>query len=227
LRAAVGTSLNGVQSITFRQPHSTSGYIGDEWEDGVEYYGNTNAGSGTYINCVYAEGCRQSDAALVQLHLTRTPGVGRIARTTNNAGSRVVSSSNSFIPIGWVRGNRLPVMSFVNKIGQRSGWTVGEVYDQCYDMANWESGYGFTVNIECTTIATYVSLSGDSGAPVFQLNPYDGNSLAGMHIGSVTGFGGEIYSVFTGIVNLGLDWRIAYLNSGKDPKDQIEWRYGY
>lgn len=145
--------------------------------------------------CVYGYTlwhCRQTDVALIQ-HTDSPDSImqGYIARTTQRsigwnagAGSHIVDPSNPHFEIQGVEG--YPWMGLrVDKMGQVTGWTAGDVIHTCSLILNWASDPPFNYDhyaFLCAYGADYYAESDDSGSPVFL---WYGNyiGIAGIHAG--------------------------------------------
>ena len=118
--------------------------------------------------------CRASDAAAIDLVLSPDSiGLYQIARTTfrregtASEGSRTIDASDPYFTIE--NESHYPVMGMeLNKIGQTTGWTYGNVVTTCEEVPvtddlDPETDYIVTCGYEIDARAG----PGDSGAPVF------------------------------------------------------------
>lgn len=143
--------------VSVYQPKDTIGFsiVGVErWDPHWQYCGGFS-------------GCRLSDAAVIRYNGSPPNNFGYIARTIGRVGgpggqgSLTIESANPRIPI--VGTNSFPVAgTIVEKIGQTTGWTFGQVTNTCFPVVVSD---GFMRL--CSYQATYGSGPGDSGSPVF------------------------------------------------------------
>ncbi|HEU0013260.1 MAG TPA: hypothetical protein VFQ45_06225 [Longimicrobium sp.] len=156
--------------------------------------------------CYFFWKCRLSDAAWVSM-----PGVdagrGLIARTTSlgmlgEEGSQVINAND---PVFKIVQERTPVSGEpVEKVGARTGWTLGLIRHTCVD--SWGSD-GMAHKRGCQHYASYYAYFGDSGSPVFGLADGQTESplevhLFGIHWGRTAD---EQYSIFSPITNIKQD----------------------
>ena len=121
--------------------------------------------------------CRDSDASLVKTHwihdvgnppLPRLIALGEIGRTTERSNCSLceapitIDTINPTIRIVRTR-NSIVDGEELDKIGQRTGWTYGNVEDTCVDLDDFTG-----VRILCTGKIRFSLGRGDSGSPVFQ-----------------------------------------------------------
>ncbi|MDZ7778673.1 MAG: hypothetical protein U5R14_01900 [Gemmatimonadota bacterium] len=160
----------------------------------------------------YPDNCRNSDAAAIEL-VEDSVDFGYIARTASRAtgsaqGSKTIDSN---APRFLIEGkDAYPYMGQeVNKMGQASGWTYGDVDRTCFTATFKPSGDDITggdndFRVLCAYQADYRSQSGDSGAPVFLwAGGSAGVYLQGLNMGSNDDYGGGagkgIFSSMSGI----------------------------
>lgn len=128
--------------------------------------------------------CRNADAALIEALVPIE--LGRIARTTSSAGCEdclqplTIDHTNPFIQIR-SKGDDTYENETLQKIGQTSGWTYGNVEDTCAD--NLVNGMVF----ECTDRVDFSMHDGDSGSPVFYLRGDGAAELRGIAYGTIDG----------------------------------------
>lgn len=121
--------------------------------------------------------CRYADAAFISFSDVgadnRNYQFGPIYKTSGpNNGSTYASGYFSITDdIGWPG-----LGQSIAKIGHTSGWTTGLVVQTCVHVAE---GNGYLL---CQILAHYVSLDGDSGAPVFYQNGSSTVSLDGLKL---------------------------------------------
>lgn len=186
-------SLVRMDGTAFSQPSSSDGIIGYERYD-------RNIQQPCTDDPRYHK-CRHGDGALVILNGTRAAGVGEIART--KLGSTLIDQSNPVFYIDNLHLHRLNPPSTVYMVGQRSGLQTGRVVEpHCLDV-QVEDGAGGTIWIICEQLANYASTSGDSGAPVFELNHQGRVIVAGIHTGRWT-LGGSSVASYSSLVALGV-----------------------
>ena len=145
--------------------------------------------------------CRHSDAAVVKvdtLLTDRNVALGMIARTyglrtTVPDLSPKVDREDPTIEIVSVWGGAVK-HEMLDKVGSKTGWTRGEVFETCKDRKFEYEGVHpkiqdedhdrAKVNILCTVELDYLNWYGDSGAPVFRYYSWDGRAqLRGIHFG--------------------------------------------
>jgi hypothetical protein len=157
---------------------STSRKVGDETVDNSGY------------TCWYGH-CRWHEASGYSLVSGINAYVGKILRTEspNNGtpfggdGSRTTSSPNPYFTVYSVENGDMPEGTRVDKVGNSSGWTYGEITSTCRHV--WLDDWPADVAM-CLYEADYYSEGGDSGGPVFYI--IDGNlvKFAGIHSGEVS-----------------------------------------
>lgn len=165
--------------VHFHQPMSTGAYIGDEYSDPATF---TNASDAT---CPVGENCRWSDAAIISYPSAvapGSPGMGKIYRVADQSGSKqivgtlLVTAEDDF-----------PAENMLlDKIGQETGWSYGNVFSTCTHIKGSPSNVVFL----CQARVSGYALNGDSGAPVFQ---WGGGSTVTMH-GILRGGGASYFS---------------------------------
>lgn len=126
---------------------------------------------------IFPDLCRNSDAALIsasaQIHL------GKIARTTQSSGCDQCSApltinlNNPTFTIREASGYLFEDQT-VHKVGQTTGWTYGAVEDVCadYEVDGWVR--------QCSDRVDFSVQPGDSGSPVFSVNPDGTITLRGI-----------------------------------------------
>lgn len=219
------STTRAMDDTYFEQPRSEvfgEGGLAREAFDGREWnIGETNS----WWTCNYQDGCRHSDAVLLELFPTaeRTLAVGRIARPTAKDGSLVVNKSNPFYVTDV---NATYSLAPVHKVGITTGWTSGTIYDGDADAdISYEDGTGgLTWYINVGLIKSMGADHGDSGAPIFEYSG-SGNQVKfrGTLVGSTT-MGFTRYIVYSPLASFNADINHTY---GHLPTAQIEWRYGY
>lgn len=155
----------GEEGTKFYQPSETgTNFIGTEYSD-PDYFSVSPCPSGRL--------CRYSDSSFESYDSGVDTRDGRIARTTyrgRTTGSLVISPSDPFFLIRAEAGN--PVQSEeLNKVGQTTGWTYGDVTQTCTDTNVSLS----TITLLCQYIVDAGAGPGDSGSPVFGWH-YGGSS---------------------------------------------------
>jgi hypothetical protein len=175
-----------VDSVTFYQPTYlySGGIIGTEVVDPAPMTG---------YPCPGADPCRYSDAAAIQFAAGVSYTHNAIARTMSSgssSGSITISSSTPNFTISWV-GSWAYSGTTLQKIGQRTGWTYGNVDQVCIDftLGGWVFLCTFSVNGGVG--------AGDSGAPVFYRTTSTNVSLYGIVFAGLidpyTGLGNTYY----------------------------------
>ncbi len=129
-----------------------------------------------YGACVYAEGCRWSDAALSSFFVTDHYW-GSIAHPW--PGTLQINGHFTIDDLRWSRGNAGFV---VHKVGASTGLTQGVVVTTCADVKHAVSNIWFL----CQHLADLHATGGDSGAPILDGVDFPGDRsirLVGMLIG--------------------------------------------
>jgi hypothetical protein len=170
---------------------------------------------------------------MIELNGSRLAAVGTIARPENrNRGGQSGSGSlkiDQFDPA--IRINAVwqynHLSGTVHKVGRRTGWTYGDILDDCKDLQA-PDGLGGTVWIICAKWANLWIDGGDSGAPVFRYGTNE-IELLGVVIAYVPvdsnrdGVYDYRYGVWSSMLSYSTDHRFAY--GGESPLYDIEWRY--
>lgn len=189
------TNLFAYDGVMVPQPRFGS-RIGEEVLDPVLFSGGS-CPSGYY--------CRWSDAALVKYDdeiayelgtIVQTTGLSSITVDTANPRFFVSFSYDSWCWEQWgctVEGDS------INKVGATTGWTAGVVDGTCASVL-----HAIGVVMLCQHVATYHSLGGDSGSPVFSLDNamiFTPNYVAayGIHWGRSDVTGLRFYSPIHGV----------------------------
>jgi hypothetical protein len=125
----------------------------------------TEAHDPDWFHCNWLKKCRMTDTNIVSFVGSYSDiDHGRVARTLHSNGSKDVDQQNPYFTIAGQMPESI-VGQEVHKMGQATGWTVGEVTRTC--LTSYISHDGGTVRVNCTDEATYHRGSGDSGAPIF------------------------------------------------------------
>lgn len=217
-------SYRGVDGTDFLQPSHAGRTIASEyrdpmWRDHTEGYGsdcpNYLAGEGGNLNPADNQWyCRWSDAALGKIETGEAYNIGAIARTTyygtgSNAGSRIIDDANPQWQITHKR-DYAYVGDPVHKVGEATGWTWGEVIDDCADIFN---EYPFSTFLSCQQEVTALYANGDSGSPAFTV-PYGGSvELIGLTWGFREAWGTRP-STFIFSALLDVEWELGILDVG-------------
>jgi hypothetical protein len=167
------TVLGGVDNTLFRQP-GTGGTVGVEVID--PRFGKWRTDCPSRL-------CRESDAALVRYSSGVTFARGYIARTvTLNQGSINIHTFNPRFTLSATQSHQT-LGQWVNKVGQTTGWTRGQVNATCY-----QGRAPGTTNryLLCQYGVTANAAGGDSGAPVFWEYAYNKWALVGVLWGVTT-----------------------------------------
>lgn len=145
--------------------------VGQEFSDPP--YTPTGGGGNFSKVCPTNRRCRLSDAALFRYESRSLARVGRIAKPTDygttSAGPITIDGADPVFRI--FRAQEFPAAgTSLNKVGQTSGWTRGNVERTCIDIVYFDeldndSGMTILCQYEVGGAAT----QGDSGAPVFGL----------------------------------------------------------
>jgi hypothetical protein len=154
----------------FLDPAGTK--IGDESADPAGF--TCNYGGNTYTNL-----CRYSDAILIDVSGGFSTRRGAIARTLGSSStwvaggyhSSLLRSGDGFYGTNQ-GGGSLTQGQTLYKVGRRSGTTYGTVSYTCSDRAQ-NNFPRPNVVIKCSIEATTPSYPGDSGSPLFLLDPDD------------------------------------------------------
>ena len=110
-------------------------------------------------------------------------GIGLIGRPTQeNTSGQAYLDLDARDPYFRIIGKANPIVrQTVHKVGRTTGWTSGSVTSTCTTFVSLYAGWPA---LPCMGTASYGSAGGDSGGPVFSLNP-DGSAMAmGIHHGS-------------------------------------------
>lgn len=115
--------------------------------------------------------CRYSDAAVVRYDAVSLSRYGYIAQTAGSRRDSATIQLNPTRPEFRIRNDlfRAPVHGeTLNKIGQWTGWTVGEVTATCADLVTTaNTRQGQPIVLLCQGSVNAGTDSGDSGSPVF------------------------------------------------------------
>lgn len=152
--------------------------------------------------------CRNADASAVYVEVGVRDSLGYIARPVGPpaigrsqygtlAGSRVVDAANPVFPIT----GRASVTQGApaHKVGASTGWTRGDVDRTCVDVKVKYRTYSV---MRCQKFATYSSTGGDSGAPVFALQPDGTVLLLGIHWGETDD---RAFAIFSSLAQVEAD----------------------
>jgi hypothetical protein len=134
------------------------------------------------FHCISSLPCRRADAALIRTDPDRPDQLGRIARTRfyassvspDTLGSRQIDPNNPFFVLSGT-GSATTGM-IVYKMGVRTGWTRGIVTNTCVITTPDDRAGVYLCQIKATV---WVS-RGDSGGPLFAVNPDGTVSLLGI-----------------------------------------------
>jgi hypothetical protein len=126
---------------------------------------------------------RYSDGALALVDAGVPTRRGAIARPSarngggwsGGYGTLTINPTRSFFTVTQVEHGQV-MYAEVQKVGQTTGWTYGAIIATCVDELGTDDGVR-----RCSTHATYLGLSGDSGAPVFRWFGGDVVTLMGLH----------------------------------------------
>lgn len=146
----------GVQgTIPYQASYSGDRAIGIEIADPI--YSNSNA-----IGCPSGKVCRFSDSALFEYYPNVNVRFGRVVRTEERT-----QYGGSILRIGeFILSDAAGVVyegQTVDKVGRTTGWTYGQVYENCMDTPV----AGTNVFLICQNFATMGNQGGDSGSLIF------------------------------------------------------------
>ena len=148
--------------------------------------------------------CRMADVALHRYENSSRSQSYAIARTTffgspPDTGSKTISTSTPTFPISAEYGayNLYVGTSYVHKMGAKTGWTWGQVFDTCVNFSIFYNGAW--AGQLCQYGARFRTEGGDSGAPVFLWNIDNTAWLVGLLSSGGLGGDGLYYSYFSPI----------------------------
>ena len=143
------------------------------------------------------EACRHADAALAfptlgptDWPLGRDFARGEIGRTTERSDCVACEAAitiDTVNPVILIKGTRRSIIDeeTLDKVGQRTGWTYGDVLDTCVDQPD-SNHPTERVIILCTGVIEFAVGRGDSGSPVFQYDSTSGSAnLVGILWGGI------------------------------------------
>lgn len=170
-----------VTGLTLGQP-DLANPIGTEVYDPPLFTRAEMGNSGCPVN----RKCRFSDAALIRYSSGVPLTFGRIALAGSNTaitGALTITSESSNLS--------LFVGRQIQKMGRTSGLSSGTVTNSCVIVTEYENVNGVPTDtgrdMLCQVQATYTTLPGDSGSPVFISSPYFGTnnvSILGVNWGT-------------------------------------------
>lgn len=159
------------------------------------------------------EACRHADVALAlpilgptDEPLRRDFARGEIGRTTersNCVACEAAVTIDTVNPVIRIEGTRLSIIDgeTLDKVGQRTGWTYGDVSDTCVDHPN-SNHPTERVIILCTGVINFAVGRGDSGSPVFQYDLTSGSAnLVGILWGGINFVGPHSELASTGLIS--------------------------
>ncbi len=197
LTASHCTDIQAVVESTEHYQSTVSGgnFIGTEYKDPAFFEGGI---------CPQGRVCRYSDAAMGEYTDSTTSHDGRIARTTfrnPSSGSITIDSGNPFF---FVRSERpYPINNEeLNKVGQNTGWTYGNVTHTCSD----EPVLGTNITLLCQYRVSGGVGGGDSGSPVFSYSGKDATLF-----GILWGSAGSTVFVFSSMEKV--EWELGSLET--------------
>lgn len=125
--------------------------------------------------------CRFSDAAFFATTGVVPMQKGLIARTTYSAGpggttdgSKTIDNSNPYFIVSAIEPD-IATGWYVQKMGWVSGWTTGYINQTCSDHLMTNEKTGETVLMKCSMSSYMNTKEGDSGGPLFTLDPIAGD----------------------------------------------------
>ena len=152
--------------------------------------------------------CRYSDATFIEYNDNMNYEKGKIARVSASPAllPDTSSSATGTFPIlpnpitfsGTLNNNQLMVGQIAQKVGQKTGWTSGEIVDVCTTLRGKRTVYNGAyqaTNVAhlCTSVVDAGSSAGDSGASVW-INSGGANKIAGiLFAGGTTSLGYREY----------------------------------
>lgn len=188
----------------------------------------------TWYNCAvwpFERKCRKSDSAIVRLSLPSTDiGLYQIARTQwrsygiGSRGSIDIDQDNPYFTVGYEISN-ISTGTYLDKIGQQTGWTYGKVLSTCTVESVRKNGVKY--HITCAYRMNARTERGDSGSPVFEWNSGTDNvGLAGLVFGMTDtrkeDVGGEEVeygkAIFSSVKSIKLDH--GHMQTAPDGPDQ-------
>jgi len=174
---------------------------------GLEVVDPTSSQLGRW--CDPYDQCRLTDARFVLYDDSDWGEVGHIARTEGFR-SITIDTWHPRFEIG-VEGGWLLTGADIDKIGQSTGWTWGEVTETCVDAVGWfDEELETETVLECQTEADYGSDEGDSGAPIFTWDlSGDEVTLEGIHVGRHVA-GGVSLALFSPWTSVALELGSAF-----------------
>lgn len=160
------------------------------------FYQDTYSGSNTFLGEEYRDyqgsyNWRFSDAVIIDHSGGETRELGGILATEypgiswGNFGSiDLIPDGNDFIQFKIVS-ELYPVIPGMNlqKIGKRTGWTIGEVKDDCRIMFDVQDNW----DLHCQLVTDIYVRGGDSGSPVFYAEELDSDDEPAALVGITWG----------------------------------------
>jgi len=167
----------GDDGVLAYQPTAGSQHVATETRDptgSMCYYTGNEDWWGWYA-------CRFSDAAFFASTGLLPMQKGLIARTTYSSGpggstpgSTLIDSNNKYFIISAIESS-IATGWYVHKMGFYTGWTTGYINQTCSDHIMWNQDTGQKVLMKCSMSSYMASHEGDSGGPLFMLDPIAGD----------------------------------------------------
>jgi hypothetical protein len=211
-----------------------------QWDLDATSYFQAQPGAGRYFGYEYKDPnghscgflsvnvCRGSEASAVLLEGDVANSLGYIVRPLGpvpedrspygvRQSSLLVDPANPNLRIASRLASEMGIVIY--KVGAATGWTKGKVSKTCVDMAADRPNS----KLRCQYWASYSSAGGDSGAPVFGLNPDGTASLAGLNWGIIN-VDGQESATYTSLGSIERDLGILQFTAGTssgggDPAD--------
>jgi hypothetical protein len=116
---------------------------------------------------------------------------------------------NKDMPEFRIVGTAIPSLNqYIDKVGKVTGWTTGVVGHTCVTIKKG----GTNERLRCQDLVTNVADEGDSGSPVFTINPDETITLLGVLWGRITYFKGsyengddQVWTVISAVANIQQD----------------------
>lgn len=118
---------------------------------------------------------RKSDSAFIR-STTTDVNAGRIARTESRGYASGSLTRSSAFTITAEATDYHAVGTEVNKVGRTTGWTYGNIIQSCVNIERGVNASGKTLVLDCQYVVAAGANHGDSGSPVFALNPPQGTT---------------------------------------------------
>lgn len=175
---------------------------GDTFTQGGRYVGTEQIDIPSF-SCLGNNTCYNTDAVFVGT--VNGEGVEGTVKGEHfhtiglNDGSINLHKNHKLKQAGW--GDNAVIGAIMDKVGRKSGWTYGKVYEICFDVrASNDNSIIRCSNAVKRLNNTYkMSLGGDSGAPVFKWSSPDWARLNGVLWGGLPDDSDFVYTPFNSI----------------------------